>query len=146
MQIEHPSLRRLFAYWDEKRAGRIAPARDEIDPVDVPDILPNMFIYRVLDGGADFRMSLFGTALVEVFRRDFTGETFEKIFNGPDREAIRAEYRQVAVEARPVCVRHDASWINRDHVEYERLLLPLSDDGKTVNRLLGGTYFDRFGT
>ena len=146
MQIEHPSLRRLFTYWDTKRAGRIAPARYEIDPVDLPDILPHLFIYRVIDGGADFRMSLFGTALVEAFRRDFTGESFENIFKGPDRDAIHAEYRQVAVEARPGCARHDASWINREHVEYERLLLPLSDDGKTVNRLLGGTYFDRFET
>ncbi len=145
MQIEHPSLRRLFAYWEKKRGDRLAPARSDIDPVDLPDILPHMFIYRVLDGGGDFRMSLFGTALVDVFGRDFTGESFNNIFMGPDRDAILKEYRQVALDARPVCARHDANWINRDHVTYERLLLPVSEDGKTVSRLFGATYFDRFG-
>lgn len=145
MQIGHPSLRRLYEYWDEKRGRRIAPARADIDPVDIPDILPNLFIYRLEwadDGTPHYLMRLFGTALVEAFGRDLTGMEFDDIFGGPEYEVMRLEYDTVARTAAPLCVRHDANWIERDHVVYERMLLPLSDDEKTVDRLIGAAYFE----
>ena len=141
MQIGHPSLRRLYEYWDEKRSDRIAPARADIDPVDIPDILPNMFIYRVEHDPRDYLMLLFGTALVDAFGRDLTHRRFDEIFSGSDYAAMRAEYDAAVDECRPICVSHDGNWIDRDHVEYTRLLLPLSEDGKTVDRLMGASYF-----
>lgn len=127
----------------------MAPAPADIDPVDIPGILPNMFIYDVEfdsgQGGAapgDYVLRLFGTLLVEAFGRDLTGMRFDDIFVGDDKVAIRAEYDGVAQTGQPLCTRHDANWIERDHVEYERLLMPLSGDGNRVDRLIGAAFFE----
>lgn len=149
LQIDHPSLRRLFEYWDGKRGDRLAPSRADIDPVDITYILPHVFIYDVEYGAgkdsavpSDYVMRLFGTMLVEAFGRDLTGLRFDAIFAGRDKAAIRAEYDGVAKTGQPLCTRHDANWIERDHVEYERLLMPLSRDGTRIDLLFGAAYFE----
>lgn len=39
-RIEDPGLVRLLAYWDSKRQGRCCPARADIDPVEIKELLP----------------------------------------------------------------------------------------------------------
>jgi len=87
-------------------------------------------------------MRLCGTTLVDAFGRDLTGMRFDEIFAGEDKTAIRAEYDGVVKSGEPVCSRHDANWIERDHVEYERLLMPLSGDCSRVDRLIGAAFFE----
>jgi hypothetical protein len=40
-------LRQLFLYWDEKRGRRPAPSRDEIDPAEMLEVLPNVYLINV---------------------------------------------------------------------------------------------------
>lgn len=140
--IENPKLAEFYAYWDRKRAGRLAPTRADIDPVEIPHLLPNMFIYEVLLEPRDYRMVLSGTALVEAFGVDHTNCRFDEIFSGPTAPAIRAEYDNLVDTGEPVLSTHDGSWTGRDFVSYWRLLLPLSGDGETVNKLIGALYPD----
>ncbi|MES1989967.1 MAG: PAS domain-containing protein [Pseudomonadota bacterium] len=69
----HPMTARLVAYWHEKCQGRPRPERSDIVPRDILQLLPNTVIYDVLDGGADFRVRVFGTALVELVGEERTG-------------------------------------------------------------------------
>lgn len=116
--------------------------RADIDPVEIPHLLPNVFIYEVLREPRDYRMVLVGTALVEVFGVDHTNCRFDEIFSGPTAPAIRAEYDNLVETGEPILSNHDASWTGREFVSYARLLLPLSDDGKTVNKMIGVLFPD----
>lgn len=141
VRVQHPRLRQLYAYWDDKRGDRPAPSKAEIDPVDIPHLLGHIFIYDVEQSPRDYVMRLFGTALTELFGRDVTGNRFAEIFpeeiNDP---TIREEYDAVVDRWTPIAACRDARWSQKEHIRYERLLMPLSSDGRVVDRLLGGAY------
>lgn len=71
-QPEVAPIRDLVAYSDKKRGDRFAPRRSDIDPTEIPRHLPHIHMMDVLDGGADFRYRLIGTAIVQGLGRDNT--------------------------------------------------------------------------
>jgi len=142
MDIQHPKLARLYDYWEQKRAGRRAPRRAEIDPTEIPELLAHMFICDVLRDPLDYRYVLSGTELTGAFGMDFRGKKFAEIFSGPSATEIRREYDKVVETWGPVVTTHDASWIDKEFLTYSRLLLPLSEDDKVVSKLFGAAFFD----
>jgi hypothetical protein len=75
-----PMPRDLVSYWDAKRAGRLAPPRASIDPLDIPMHLPHRFMLDVVGSGGDFRFRLIGTEIVRGLGRDSTGRYFSELF------------------------------------------------------------------
>ena len=136
-----PRHQELFEYWNSKRGDRIAPTRKDIDPIDLPKLLPYMFIFQVQDNPRNYRLSLLGTQLVAVLGRDFTGATFDEMYSDDGASTLRMEYDWVADRAEPYYDELDARWMSKDYIAYRRLLLPLSDDGARVDRLLGCAFF-----
>ena len=66
-------LSELYLYWDTKRAGREMPARTDVDPIDIPLLLPYItLVERETDGA--FRYRLMGTAVSRQLGRDLTGQ------------------------------------------------------------------------
>jgi hypothetical protein len=47
-RIEDERLLRLFAYWTEKAAGRVCPARRDIDPLEFDYLLGDISLIEVL--------------------------------------------------------------------------------------------------
>ncbi|MGO1120083.1 PAS domain-containing protein [Rhodovibrionaceae bacterium A322] len=143
----HPGLIDVYSYWQEKRGDRLAPARADIDPLDLPKLLPWLTILKVFrdpkTDELDFQATLVGTKVVQFMGRDVTNQHFGEIFKGPQAVVIKAAYDRVAREADVCYSQFDAGWMNKDYIFYERLLLPLSDDNKVVNRLMGCTIFHR---
>jgi len=130
--------RRFFDYWRAKcRDGRL-PSRQDIDPLDMPELLPHIAMYDVVraDGDVRFRIRLFGTANVQLTGGDCTGQFLEDQLNPEDAARIIGFYRLVADEGRPHFWRSFLVTPGREHVRYERLLLPLASDGKTVDILV----------
>ena len=80
-EFDDPRLRRLFDYWFGKfRDGRL-PSRTDIDLTEIPDLLGHINIIEVeRDGGRlRFRYTLWGTAVTELFGRDYTGHYLDDI-------------------------------------------------------------------
>ena len=77
--LPDPLLQRAFAYWDAKRAGHLLPSRADIEPTEIPGLLPNIFLVDVLYGPPRFHLRLMGTAFREWFRVELTGATFTEI-------------------------------------------------------------------
>jgi hypothetical protein len=137
-QLSHPMMRRFFDYWGGKaRDGRL-PGRQDIDPLDIPELLPHIAMYDVVRD-ADrlrFRIRLLGTANVQLMGSDCTGEFLDEQMNAQDGARVAASYRSVAEEGRPHYWRSFLVTPGREHVHYERLLLPLAADGRTVDVLV----------
>jgi hypothetical protein len=136
-----PRIRALYDYWRaiQPSPGRL-PGRRHFDPMAVPKLLPNIWLLDVLSDPLRFRYRLVGTYMVTAFGRDVTGLWFHEIYPqfGPGHPTYE-DYKRLATEravlwrrGRPIFALH----IERC-VALERIVLPLADDGATVDMGLG---------
>lgn len=65
---------RAYDYWDSKRCGRPLPDRADIDPTEIPDLLPFVVLTDVLTEPPYLRYRLVGTQQVKVRGLDPTGQ------------------------------------------------------------------------
>ena len=77
-QIRDDDLRRLYGYWDEKRAGRRFPARSDIEPMDLNYILGRLNLIDVLHDLLRFRYRLQGSMLVRHTGFEMTGKFLDE--------------------------------------------------------------------
>lgn len=68
-------LLRLHDYWNAKRGLRSFPAREDIDPAEISDLLPNIFLIDVLREAPHFRYRLSGTGVDEIHGQSLTGKS-----------------------------------------------------------------------
>ncbi len=85
-----------------------------------------------------FRFRLAGSEHFEINQIELTGLTIEQAF-APDRvEALRSVYAEVVTSRKPLLTLKASPGVaDRDHILYDRLLLPLASDGQTVDVILG---------
>ena len=117
------------------------PARSDIDPVDVPRLLPFIFLVDVLNDPRDFRFRLAGTHFRNFAGTEVTGRLIGEVFP-PEFNAEVLYHWSNCVDRQAPVVGSGKLWVpDRDHVEWEGVVLPLSPDGTSVNMLLGGVIF-----
>lgn len=145
-QLSHEPHRTLFAYWRRRADGRL-PSRREIDPVDIPAVLPSISLTDVVrrDDGRRYRRRLVGTAVVETFGQDNTGRWVDEVYRGESLAQLIAAYEEVVETARPRIDHCTLPVAGRDYVSYDRLTLPLADDGRVVDVLLQSLVFTNGG-
>ncbi len=122
---------------DHRLVGRL-PARADLDPTEIPRLLPYVELTEVLDGGADFRFRLVGSHLVDTDQINPTGQRFSDFFRNPAYRAYQfGLYGWVVAQARPL---YSSSRIplptRRLDALTKRLYLPLSGDGRSVDMIL----------
>ncbi|WP_420405279.1 PAS domain-containing protein [Nisaea sp.] len=142
-QLEHPELRSLFRLWKTKARNRHAPARSEIEVIELKRWLSHVMLIDLLPDTEDVRFRVIGTWIVEQVGRDDTGKTIAEIGLTERTLSIRDEYRRAAREKtayRSCGIFFDHAGA-KDHLIAERLILPLSDDGRSCNKILSAIYF-----
>jgi len=129
----------LYQYWGSKRAGRPMPARADIDPTEIPTLLPFILLIDVIDGGADFRYRLVGTDIVRWVGNDLTGRTFTEVLPAGNYAAYIAGLVRDTIGRRSPLYSEGGFVVDgRVDRQVRRLVLPLSADGTTVNMVLCG--------
>lgn len=130
------SVRMIFEYWNDKRAGHKLPLRADIDPSDLRPYLPTIMIVEVLHEPLRFRYRLVGTQEVEAAGGDPTGRKVgEQEFAG-DGAAMHGHLDYVATSGSFLYDREPISIGEGQYVRMERLFLPLSHDHETVSQIL----------
>ena len=132
LAFEDTRLSNLKALWDRKRGDRVMPARADFDPTDLREHIGSLFLVDVLEGGDDFQYRLIGSAIVDAVGRDVTGKKVSDVFEEP----ILRLYRHLVQHPTPVRTHGTVEWRQRCYLEHECILLPLSDDGRTVNKFI----------
>ena len=92
----------LYRYWLAKRASRTMPARRDLDPGDIPALLPYLMIVDKVDD--QFRYRLVGTATAREIGHDPTGSIVGS-YALECAAAARAIYERVFTTARPTFTR-----------------------------------------
>jgi hypothetical protein len=132
---EHPSLKRMLALWDRKRAGRSVPLRSDFDPSDMIFALGDISLFDVEDNPRRYWCRLDGTRQVELFGVDCTGKYLDACFP-PDYYALAHEsFTEVADSGRPSLYQRHIPYAGRQ-IRYEALLMPLSRDGTRIDMLM----------
>jgi len=138
-RMRHSAMRRLFEYWLAKRGSRFAPARADIDPLDIPYALGELLMLDVEQANPDaepvFRYRLTGSRIVLLAGYDLTGKTTAAIPDPAKRAYVEGVYRQAVAERAPVLVEHQRPIDGRPR-DYTLLVLPLSNDGKAIDILM----------
>ena len=138
VEIDDPLLQRLYDYWIARKRDRIAPMRADIDPGELRDLLPNLFLVETVGSPARYRYRLVGTEVVRQFGEEITGKFMDQVDLDHVAGRVQAEYDEAAATRQPIVSRWNYSKDAGRHVEYERLILPLSSDGRAVDMFLCG--------
>src|SRR3546814_10570287 len=78
-QLPDTKLRRLYDYWCGRCPAGALPARRDIDPLDIPDLLPNLFLLDVIGDAEDFVFRLAGSLVEDAFSMPLRGRSIAEI-------------------------------------------------------------------
>lgn len=133
--IADESLRRLYAYWQDKRAGGRLPTRHDIDPLELRFALGWMNLVEVHHDPLRFRFRLHGTMLAAYTGHEMTGLFLDDHPDPEHRVFLARTWAETVDRQEPMHHIHDRS-LNGRQQHYESLRLPFSSDGRTVDFLL----------
>ncbi|HVJ41102.1 MAG TPA: PAS domain-containing protein [Dongiaceae bacterium] len=133
------ALNNLFApalrYWKSLGGNRL-PSRRDIDPVDIPELLQNVMLLDVLDGGADFRYRLAGTAIERNFGAPIKGLSLAAIVKAfPSIAPVLDVKKHCVATASPHAC--DAAVFTHfgTRKQVYCFAMPLSEDGTHVSQI-----------
>ena len=136
----HPDLLAIRRYWEEKRGTRTMPSRADIDPIELKRFLPGIMLLDVVEDARRYVYRLVGTREVAMRGRDPTGQSIVQGFFGPSLENSLA-FADAVVQGRVPVFRSGAFVAPDGRVgDEEVVILPLADDGETVNKILVYTH------
>lgn len=137
---DDPILSSLWRYWDAKRGRRRMPLRNEIDPSEIPRLLPYLQLVEHVEGKG-FRYRLTGTAIAQGYGFDATGKFTHEILS-PARHAVASRHYALAFESgRPLFTRNLHVKSGCLLLVVSQIILPLSLDGARAGMLLLGQTF-----
>ena len=136
-------LQQLLAYWTEKRGPRRCPDKSDIGPVDLRALLPDILLYDAAPDDGQFRYRLVGTRATRMIGREARGLTQPEVHGNPTDPALLREIARTQAEyawiARAFMGGFRLSRLavpQRDHVQFARLTLPLSEHRGAARHLV----------
>ncbi|MEZ5842177.1 MAG: PAS domain-containing protein [Hyphomicrobiaceae bacterium] len=127
----------LFAYWNEVRAGRIAPRRLDIEPARIAEVLPDALILERVDFET-YRFRLAGTRLCEHLGTDTRGRNLFDLFaDEQDRITLERQCAAICKQGAVGVFTLIAEYRGGARASYEMVLHPLLHTSQTIDRLLG---------
>lgn len=141
--VSSENIRKLHAYWDRLRRGRLMPARADIDPAEIKPLLPMILITDVQHDPLRIRYRLVGTVVAERSRQEFTGRYLDELHFSSSEDWLGL-YHHILAQRRPVFgTSLMPLWENKQPTKpYEYAAFPLSSDGITVDGVLGIEDYD----
>lgn len=77
----------LYDYWNELRGKNIAPKHGDLNPEDLENILPDLFMLdRISPNHYNFRLA--GKRACNIFGAELTGHNFMELWNANDRDSF----------------------------------------------------------
>lgn len=133
--ILNPTLAKAFDYWRSIGEGSI-PSRCQLTPAAMLPFLSGVLLWDHAPATDDFFCRLAGTRICEVAGRELRGQSLEQM-HGTGSAAVRINFEDVVHRRSINFVQRRMSWVNRAYRQYERLLMPLTDETGAVRHLMG---------
>jgi hypothetical protein len=129
-------IKECYFLWRGKCSGGRLPARRDINPKEMVDLLPNIMLIEVVRPGPRFRYALVGTGEVAHRGNDPTGKWLEEAYSGIDGGYCDGNYRYVATEGRHLYDTSPEPTALGNLADVQSLFVPLAGDGKLVDTVM----------
>ena len=132
-----PEMHRIVGYWRSIFTDGVLPDRTDIDPVEIPELLPGIILIDIFRNPYRFRFRLIGELMVAYHGRNLTGQWMDEAFEHfndtatPGNIVDAAENHVIKYRTGPPLMTYEKSFINM-----ERVFLPCRNGGDTVDLLL----------
>jgi hypothetical protein len=133
--FKFPVIWEVYDYWLSKVSDGHLVKRTDIKPKDLCDCLPYLLLVDVIQNPVSFRFRLVGTRLVQWARTDHTGLILRDGEYGSDWQGAFADFCKVAHTHQPLHGEEQAPWMSKKFYRFERIITPLSTDGRNVDML-----------
>ena len=92
--------------------GKRLPARADLEPMDIPQLLPHLMLIEVHRESSRlrFRFRLIGSAVCQYAGRNWTGRYLDDPDYGPGAKAVTGYYTQVVDSRQPFRGEQFAPW------------------------------------
>ena len=133
--VRSARLRSLLRYWVEKATGGTMPFRRQIDPIEIPSILPIALLADVTPSGA--RMRLLGSEATGAYGSETRNCLIADIQLGEFTVVWQEAFSRVIQSVGPAY----AMGTYRRGAELcriETVLTPLTADGSSISQIFGG--------
>ncbi len=125
---------RLKQYWDDKRAGREFPALADIVPGEIGELWPWCFVLDVAQSRSFPYFRYLGSELSRYSSVFLSGESD---WTSTLLDKAIANYATVLGQRLPIVIEEEITRFDRRTLLFRASLLPLSNDGKRIDYVLG---------
>lgn len=142
---EHPRIAELHAYLERKRQDRPLADRGDISPAEIAPLLPHLVVLDVVDGGADFRVRIWGTGLVDLMREERTGQLVSEFGREPaiPTDPIELRKRWLTISqltlkaAKPLFFKAPTVSPERAFMTYHGMFAPVTAGTPEIGQIIG---------
>lgn len=136
--MRNPATKDLFLYWNRLRAGRPAPLRTQIEPVDIRSHLADTFI---LEQGmrAEVTFRLAGTRVCAIYGRELKSYSFLNLFSLGDMGLIKRLVYSCFSDKNVSVITFDGITRERRVTSFEAIFMPLANSNENT-RLFGAIF------
>ncbi|TQV79235.1 PAS domain-containing protein [Denitrobaculum tricleocarpae] len=144
-QIDDQILRELYGYWSGLRVAGKRVSRSDIDPIDIPHLLPYIILAECYDAGQRIKFRLTGSDIAFVQGSDLTGRYLhERGPRTPYLEHLSELYRIGAISEDGVYSAFCYGYTEEEGPKkVNRIFLPLDGQGEGPPMLLVGQVRDK---
>lgn len=134
--MQDPIILDLLNYWENLRAGRIAPMRSELDPHQITGALDHTFVLEY-NGPLDVRFRLAGMALCEMMGMELRGMPARALIDIGHRDELSRVLDDLVASPKIVELVLKTSSAQSPKLKARMLLLPMQNDAGQFTRILG---------
>ncbi len=138
--LPNRTLREVYTYWLKMKGDKGLPTRADLDPVQIPHLLPNISLIDVEYQPRRYRMRLIGTETVRALGEDPTGTYLDD--NLQANALLKSRYDWLVENKRPYFYCDKLMWSDKKFLEYQTIGLPLSRNGVDVDIIMFGINYD----
>ena len=132
LSFQSPLPLELLTLWRGKCREGLLPRRSDFDWTELSPHFGQLCVVEVMPSREDLRYRLIGSRIVEVVGRDMTGRLVSETLP----PAALAVYFELMDSPRPLRTHGRLHWRGKNFIRHETLLLPLAEDGRTVDQFL----------
>jgi hypothetical protein len=143
LTLTDPRLAALLRHWLTVRRDKAMPGRADIDPAAIINVLPYVYVYDFRPDSGRFFNRLAGEHIYNTSGVRGGNRFLDELFAFPVAQTIRGWFMHVvgipSLAHMGVAVRYAGG----EEIAGERLILPLSSDGKVADGLIGASVYRR---
>ena len=136
IRMERRLVLRLLHYWRGLGDAGTIPSEFDIEPTAVPDIWPHCALLDVAASETDPEITFAGHALIDAVGVNLSGKKLSQV---PANSLIGkglSYFGEVLVKKVPITYGGELVDRSGATIPYRSIILPLAEDGVTINRLL----------